>query len=80
MENCPHCQFLVRDNARNCTVCNKSIRRDDPLGVRAGQQNPQALAGHVGPAEAGVPVSVTLLFIIGLTMAGAVYLSTQFWI
>lgn len=82
METCPHCKFLVRDGARVCGVCHKPLAATDvgvPSFLSGDRHGSQALAAHVGPGEAGVPVSVIVLFVVGLLFALALVVTGHFW-
>lgn len=82
METCPHCHFLVPDGARVCTVCRKSLTSSDggtPAFLSGERHHPHAVAAHVGPGEAGMPVSVIALFAVALLLALALLASSQLW-
>ncbi|MCO5320400.1 MAG: hypothetical protein M9922_03260 [Microthrixaceae bacterium] len=81
MNKCPHCQFLVREDTRTCEVCHKPFAREAAVpGFAAGQgRGDDALAARVGPGEAGFPVSVIWLFIVGMLLAAAVAFSSSHW-
>lgn len=82
METCPHCKFLVRDGARTCGVCHKPLSATDvgvPSFLAGDRRAPQALAAHIGPGEAGVPVSVIALFALALLLAVALVATGYFW-
>lgn len=81
VKQCPHCQFLVRDDMRACEVCAKPLAA--PIAVpafAAGQRTgDDIIAGRVGTGEAGFPVAAVWLLVLGVLLAVAVVLSTVHW-
>lgn len=81
METCPHCNFLVRDGARSCGVCHKPLWDESgvPAFISGDRRQSDAMAARIGPAEAGFPVSIVVLFVVGVMFAVAVVATSHFW-
>lgn len=83
MEKCPHCQFLVRDGSRVCGVCHKPIVAGEggmPSFLSGERSHGQTLAAHVGPGEAGVPLSLIVLFSMAIVLAVVLVVGSQIWL
>jgi hypothetical protein len=75
VESCPHCHFLMRDDAHECGVCHR------PRVVAAGLDATTAIDSvRVGPGQAtGVPVAVVVLVLLVVLFGIGAGLAHLFW-
>jgi hypothetical protein len=75
VESCPHCHFLVHDDARTCGVCNR------PLVLAAVDGSTAPIdAIRVGSGQAsGVPIAVVVLTLLVLVFAAGAGLASAIW-
>ncbi|UDY35515.1 hypothetical protein [Dermatobacter hominis] len=77
MESCPHCHFLMRDDAIECGVCHRPriiVVRDNVAIV----DDARVGVGH----STGIPVAVVamLLLVLAIGAGVGVLAVTQHWI
>ncbi len=74
MESCPHCHFLVHDDARSCAVCGR------PLVLAAVDGTTAVDSVRVGPGHAtGVPIAVVVLMLLVLVFAAGAGVANAVW-
>lgn len=74
MESCPHCHFLLRDDAAECSVCHRprivvateGVAVVDDLRVGAGRSN-------------GVPVALVVLLVLVAVVGAGVVAAAVLW-
>lgn len=75
MESCPHCHFLMRDDAVECGVCHEPrvVVATDGLAV---VDDVRVGAGHA----TGTPIAVMVLIAFVLVVGAAILAVSQRWI
>ena len=74
MESCPHCHFLMRDDAVECGVCHRPrviIARDGVAVV----DDARVGSGH----STGMPVALVVMLLLVLAVGVGVVAVTQSW-
>ncbi len=75
MESCPHCHFLMRDDAVECGVCHRPRIIVDRGGVAIVDDS------RVGVGRStGVPVALIFMLVLVLCIGVGVVAATQHWL
>ena len=74
MESCPHCHFLIRDDARECGVCH----RPRVIAVSDGAYVVDSVRVGAGRAT-GIPVAVVVLMLLVVLLGVGVGAATMVW-
>ena len=76
MESCPHCHFLVRDDARTCGVCNRPLVTPAVDGLAPLPVD----SVRVGPGRAtGIPIAVVVLTLLVLLFGAGAGVAHTIW-
>lgn len=74
MEICPHCHFLIRDDARECGVCH----RPRVMVATDGSYAVDSVRVGVGRST-GVPVALVVLMCLVVLFGAGVGAATMLW-